>query len=316
MRTYIIKRLLLMIPTLLIVTLIVFFMSRMIPGDVVDLMLSEQQYVTEMDRAELEAALGLDKPIYEQYIVWLGNILRGDFGKSLWSDRTVISELALRWPVTVELGLLGIIVGLTISIPIGIYSAIRQDTIGDYIGRSIAIIFIAVPSFWLGTMVIVFPSIWWGWTPPIGFTPFIRDPLRNLAQFIIPSSILGMVLSGTVMRMTRTMMLEVLRQDYIRTAWSKGLRERAVILRHALKNALMPIVTIIGLQLPILVGGSVVLEQIFGLPGIGRLLIEIINVRDYTMLSGVNIAMAIFVLTINMLVDLSYSYLDPRVRYK
>jgi peptide/nickel transport system permease protein len=236
-------------------------------------------------------------------------------GNSLWTDIPVFEEITSRLPVSAELGLLALIIGQVIALPIGVYSAIRQDSAGDYVGRSLAILCIAIPSFWLGTMIMVFPALWWGWAPPMRYIPFFDDPMGNIGQFIIPALILGMVLSGTTMRMTRTMMLEVLRQDYIRTAWAKGLSERTVVLRHALKNALIPVVTIVGMQLPTLIGGSVVLEQIFCLPGIGQYLLKVINQRDYPVISGINIIMASFVLVINLLVDITYAFLDPRIHY-
>ncbi len=321
MRAYLIKRLLLIIPTLFLVTIIIFLTVRLIPGDVVDLMLQQvaskmasgTQY--ELVAQDLRNELGLDLPIHVQYGRWVGRAFQGDFGRSLWTNVSVMDEVVARLPVSFELGVLGIFTALILAIPVGVYSAIRQDTWGDYITRSIAIAFIAVPSFWLATMVMVFPSVWWGWSPAMRWVPFLDNPGANLVQFIIPAFILGMFLSGTIMRMTRTMMLEVLRQDYIRTAWSKGLKERVVIMRHALKNAMIPVVTVIGLEIPVMVGGAVILEEIFNLPGIGRLLLEVISNRDYTMLSGINLFMAIVVLVINLGVDLTYSYLDPRVRY-
>jgi peptide/nickel transport system permease protein len=316
MRAYVIRRLLLIIPTLLLVTIIVFFSIRLVPGNVVELMAVEQEFISGKGFDAIMHDLGLDVPLHVQYGRWMAGIFRGDFGNSLWSFRPVTEIIFDKIPISFELGLLAMIVALLIAFPIGIYSAIRQDTAGDYIGRIIAILCICVPSFWLGTMVMVFPSIWWNWSPSMKYIPFIEDPLGNLGMFIIPAIILGMVLSGVTMRMTRTMMLEVLRQDYIRTAWSKGLRERMVIIRHALKNALIPVVTVIGLQLPILIGGSVILENIFNLPGIGRLMVEVINNRDYTVLSGINLITATIVLLINIGVDLTYAYLDPRVHYK
>ena len=221
-----------------------------------------------------------------------------------------------RLPVTVELGVLAIMIGLVIALPVGIYSAIRQDTAADYLGRSAAIIGLATPNFWLGIMVMIFPAIWWGWSPPMRWVPFTEDPLGNLAVFIIPSLILGTASAAATMRMTRTMMLEVLRQDYIRTAWSKGLKERVVIMRHALKNALIPVVTLIGLQLPILVGGSVIMENIFNLPGLGRLILDSLKNRDYPVVSGINLFFGTAVIGGNLMIDLLYPYLDPRVRYK
>jgi peptide/nickel transport system permease protein len=327
MRAYVIRRLLLIIPTLLLVTIIVFFTIRLIPVDVIEIMLAEQvEGASDFNREQLEAELGLDAPLHIQYGRWLGflptpdegfnGIFQGNLGASLWNNISTIDELESRLPVSLELGILSLIIGQLIALPIGIYSAIRQDTIGDYIGRSFAIVCIAIPSFWLGTMVMVFPSLWWNWSPPIQYIRLTADPLGNLRMMLIPAVILGMVLSGTTMRMTRTMMLEVLRQDYIRTAWAKGLRERIVVVRHALKNALIPIVTIIGMQLPLLIGGSVIIENIFCLPGVGALMVRVINNRDYIVLSGINIVMATAVLIINLLVDITYSYLDPRVHYQ
>ncbi|GAI87750.1 unnamed protein product, partial [marine sediment metagenome] len=286
MRAYVIRRVLLLIPTVLIASLIIFLMIRFIPGSIVDLMVAQMAESGGMgaelaDRASIEQALGLDVSIPVQYGRWIGvvpgeddsfsGIFQGNLGDSLWRGTPVLEDIATRWPVTLELGLLALIVAQIIALPIGIYSALRQDTWGDYIGRSFAIFCIAVPGFWLGTMVIVFPSIWWGWSPSIVPISFLEDPIGNLKMFILPAIVLGMAMSGMTMRMTRTMMLEVLRQDYIRTAWAKGLRERVVIIRHALKNALIPVVTTIGYQVPIMVGGAVIIEQIFCLPGMGRL---------------------------------------------
>jgi peptide/nickel transport system permease protein len=203
-----------------------------------------------------------------------------------------------------------------VALPRGVYSARRQDTAADYFGRTVSILAISIPSFWLGTMVMIYPSIWWDWSPPVQYIAFVDNPARNLAQFIIPGTILGMVLSGSTMRMTRTMMLEVLRQDYVRSAWAKGLNERTVIMRHALKNALIPVTTIVGLQASILIGGSVILEQIFCLPGVGYYMLDAITNRDYPVISGVNVLMASFVLIINLVVDLAYAYLDPRISYQ
>jgi len=328
MRAYIIKRLLLMIPTVFVVSIIVFFAVRFIPGSVVDLMLAGQMGYgyTEEDKAAGEEALGVNVSVLTQYGRWIGvvpredggfsGVLQGNLGDSLWKRTPVIHEVAITFPVTLELGLMALIVTQLIALPVGVFSALRQDTWGDYIARSFAITCTAVPGFWLGTMVIVFPSIWWGYMPPIMLIPFFEDPLGNLQMFIIPAIVLGMSMGGMTMRMTRTMMLEVLRQDYIRTAWAKGLRERAVIIRHALKNALAPVITIVGLQIPWLIGGAVIIEQIFGLPGTGRLIIQATTQRDYTVVSGVLLFFGLGLVLINLLVDLTYAYLDPRVQYK
>ena len=319
MRAYIIRRLLLVIPTLLLLSVIVFLTVRFIPGDVIDAMLSEMQWVAggDLDRATLERRLGLDVPVWVQYGRWIGEMFRhGSLGRSLWRDWTVEEEILSRLPVTIELGLLAIVIGLVIALPVGIYSAMRQDTAADYLGRSVAIIGLATPNFWLAIMVLIYPTIWWGWTPPLEYTPFTEDPLGNLAGFLIPSLILGTAMAAATMRMTRTMTLEVLRQDYIRTAWSKGMAERVVIVRHTLKNALIPVVTLVGLQMPILVGGAVIMENIFALPGLGRLMLDALQSRDYPVVQGTNLFFATGVVLLNLLIDLIYPCLDPRVRYE
>ena len=318
MRAYIIRRLLLIIPTLFILTILVFFSVRFIPGDVIDVMVARMgTFAADMDREALERMMGLDVPAHVQYGRWLeGIFLHGTLGESLFGGYYSIEErILLRLPVTIELGVLAIVLGLAIALPVGIYSAIRQDTAADYVGRSIAIIGLATPNFWLGIMVMIYPVIWWGWSPPMELIPFTEDPLGNLGMFIIPSLILGTGMAAATMRMTRTMMLEVLRQDYVRTAWSKGLNERVVIMRHAVKNALIPIVTLIGLQFPLLVGGAVIMENIFNLPGVGRLFLTAIQSRDYPMVSGVNLFLSTVVMLSILLTDLIYPYLDPRVRY-
>ena len=274
MRAHVIRRLLLVIPTLFILSILVFLSVRFIPGDVIDVMQGRLGGLGQVDRAALERMLGLDQPVYVQYGRWLGDILlHGSLGRSLMGDWLVEEKILGRLPVTIELGILSIVIGLLIALPVGIYSAIRQDTAVDYAGRSIAILGLATPNFWLALMVMIYPAIWWGWSPPMRLITFSEDPLGNLGMFLIPSLILGTYLAAATMRMTRTMMLEVLRQDYIRTAWSKGLKERVVVVRHAVKNVLIPVVTLIGLQLPILVGGAVIIENIFNLPGLGRLML-------------------------------------------
>jgi len=318
MRAYVIRRLLLMIPSFFLVTLTIFILLRAVPGDVIDLMVAQSGSAGggEMTRQGLERALGFDAPVHVQYAKWVWGIFHGDFGKHVWTRTPILDDILHRLPVSFELGFLALVTALVIALPLGIFSAIRQDTGADYVGRTIAILLISVPSFWTATLVVVYPSIWWGWSPEVEYIPLFKDPLRNLAQFIIPAVIMGMVMSGTAMRMTRTMMLEVLRQDYIRTAWSKGLREGTVVMRHALKNALIPVVTVVGIQVPILIAGSVILETIFNLPGIGLLLIQALGQRDYPAISGINVFMATFVLLMNLVVDLTYAYLDPRVHYQ
>ncbi|MBC7710813.1 MAG: ABC transporter permease [Rhizobacter sp.] len=318
MRNYVLRRLLALLPTLFFASLIVFFTVRLIPGDVIDLMLSQNDVSADkMSRDQVIRALGLDVPIWEQYLRWVGSIVfKGDLGKSLWHSTPVTEYLAQRLPVTLELGLIAMIVGLLIAVPIGVYSAMRQDTKGDYIARSFSILLLAVPSFWLGTMVMVFPSIWWGWSPAIEYIKFTEDPWQNFKQMIVPGVVLGAALSAITMRLTRTMMLEVLRQDYIRTAWAKGLSEPLVVLRHGLRNALIPVVTLVGLQAPLLIGGAVIIEQIFVIPGMGLLLLDAVNQRDYPVITGVFLVVGVAVMLINLLVDLSYGLLDPKVRFR
>ena len=321
MRAYILRRLLLVIPTLFVVTVIVFSLIRLIPGSVVDATLAVvrgemSNLDEEQARAAIEAKLGLDVPILVQYGRWLRDLfLHGDLGESMWSGTPVTEQLIDRFPVSIELGVLAVLIGLIISVPIGVYSAIRQDTVGDYIARSFAIGMVTIPHFWIGIMVMVLPAVYFGWTPSMVYIPLREDPLGHLQMMLIPAAILGMLLAGATMRMTRTMMLEVLRQDYIRTAWSKGLKERQVVIRHGLKNALIPVVTLIGLQVPILIGGSIVLEQIFNLPGIGRLTVSVISNRDYPVLSGINLVLAAGILFFNLIIDLTYAWLDPRIKY-
>ena len=334
MRAYIIRRLLLIIPTLFILTILVFLLVRFIPGDVIDAMesmLEQSGGWVDIDREATERILGLDVPGYVQYGRWIGvlptpdfitgeshfkGLLQGTLGQSLRAAHFSVEEKIIgRLPVTIELGLMAMVIGLVIALPVGIYSAIRQDTAADYAGRSAAIIGLATPNFWLGIMVMIYPAIWWGWSPPMEMIPFTEDPLGNLGMFLIPSVILGTAMAAGTMRLTRTMMLEVLRQDYVRTAWSKGLNERVVIMRHAVKNALIPIVTVIGMQLPILVGGSVIMENIFNLPGLGRLFLDSLATRDYPVVSGVNLVFATMVIGANLIIDLIYPFLDPRVRY-
>ena len=319
MRTYIIRRLLLIIPTALIVTIIVFFTFRLIPGDIVDLMAALQisQGSGSGDQREaLRRELGLDLPIHIQYGRWLSAVLRGDLGKSLWTKLSVAENIINRLPVSLEVGILGLIISLAIALPVGVLSGMRPETNMDYLLRSIAILFICIPNFWLATIILIYPSVWWAWSPRMTYISFMEDPLANLGMFIIPAAILGMWLSGVTMRLIRTMMLEVLREDYVRTAWAKGLKEKVIVLRHVLKNALIPMVTMLGLQLPVMIGGAVIVEYIFSLPGLGSLTVDAINRRDYPIVSGINLFVAGFVLVINILVDISYAWLDPRIRYE
>jgi peptide/nickel transport system permease protein len=310
---YLAGRLLVALPSLLIASLIVFTLPRLIPGDAVALMLEENAYARDLD--ELRAKLGLDRPLHVQYVEWVGRVIRGDLGESLWTRRPIREELGRRLPVTLELGLLATAFAVLIAVPVGLVSAVRQDTLRDYLARSAAILGLSVPGFWLATLAIVLPALWWGWRPATGFTEFGEAPLLHLGQFVLPAAILGLASAAGLMRLTRGMLLEVLRQDYVRTAWAKGLRQPAVVLKHSLKNALIPVVTVLGIQLAQIVGGAVIIETIFGFPGMGRFLVEAITHRDYPVIQGVNLVVVSVIILVNLAVDALYAVLDPRIRY-
>jgi peptide/nickel transport system permease protein len=313
LRRYLLKRLVVAIPSLLIASLIVFTLPRLLPGDAVQLMLEEKAYAKDLD--ELRHKLGLDRPMYVQYFAWLGQVVRGDLGESLWTRRTVAEELTARLPVTLLLGGMAAAFAVIIGIPIGVLSAARADTLRDYVARSAAILGLSVPGFWLATLVIILPALWWGWTPHLGFTEFRKDPVAHVLQFILPSLILGIASGASIMRLTRAMLLEVLRQDYVRTAWAKGLRERAVVLKHSLKNAVIPVVTVFGIQFAQIFSATVIIESIFQLPGMGRFLFDAILQRDYPVIQGINLLVVSIIVLLNLLVDLTYAALDPRIRY-
>src|SRR5215470_15101311 len=313
MRPYILKRLLIAVCSLLIASFVVFSLLRLLPGDVVQLMLEEKAYGKDLD--ELRAKLGLNRPIYVQYFEWLGGVVQGHFGESLWTKRPVLEELARRLPVSLELGLLALVFSISIALPIGILAAARQDSLADYVTRSLAIIGLSVPGFWIATLVVILPAIWWNWSPPIQFTEWRVDPRAHVAQFILPALILGIASAAAIMRLMRATLLDVLRQDYVRTAWAKGAGERSVVLKHSLKNGLIPVVTLLGVQIAQILGGTVIFETIFGLPGMGRFLFDPINQRDYPVIQGVNLLIVSVVVVMNLVVDTVYVYLDPRIRY-
>jgi peptide/nickel transport system permease protein len=276
-------------------------------------MLDEKAYAKDIE--ELREKLGLNRPIYAQYFEWVGRVLQGDLGESLWTKRPVAEEIGRRLPITLELALLASLVAVAISLPIGVISATRQDTLRDYLARSAAILGLSMPGFWLATLVIVLPAIWWGWRPLSGFVEFATDPVGHVTQLLLPALILGIASAAALMRLTRGMLLEVLRQDYVRTAWAKGLRERIIVLKHSLRNAVIPVVTVLGIQIAQIIGGTVIIEQIFGIPGMSRFLFDAINQRDYPVIQGVNLIVVSFVVLMNLTVDALYAVLDPRIRY-
>jgi peptide/nickel transport system permease protein len=314
MARYLVRRLLLAIPVLLIVSILIFGAVRIIPGDVCRLVLQSPE-VTEEQCARVDRELGLDKPAPQQYLSWLSGVLQGDFGKSNLTKRPVFGEIRHRMNATLELALLASAFALTLAIPLGVYAALKQDKLPDYASRLLTIGWLSMPSFWVGTMLITFPAKWWGYAPPAGYVQLWEDPLKNLEQVYLAAISLGLALSATLARLMRSSMLEVLRQDYIRTARSKGLRERVILTKHALKNAMLPVVTLFGLQLGFLLGGTVVLESIFALPGLGTLLLDSVIRKDFTQLQGLVLFFSVVIIIINIAVDMSYAWFDPRIRY-
>jgi peptide/nickel transport system permease protein len=315
MRQYVLRRLALAVPTLVLVSVIVFSIMRFMPGDVVIRMVEGHAYAPTIEALRKE--LGLDRPAYVQYFEWIGGILlRGDFGSSYWTRQPILDEFIRRFPVTFEVALLTILVSVVLGTLVGIVSAVRQDTVSDYVGRVLAIFALSVPYFGLAVLVVVLPAIYFKWTPLWTYVPFTSDPLANLKIMIVPALVFGVTRAGPIMRITRSALLDVMRQDYIRTAWSKGLPERAIVLRHALKNALIPVVTLVGLQTPLYIGGSVIIEAIFRLPGVGLFFFEALTRLDYPVVQSVNLIVATLVVSLNLAIDLTYAFLDPRIRYR
>lgn len=314
MAHYASRRLVQAIPTLFIAMAIVFFAIRLIPGDELTARIGEQVVGAEQ-RAALKKDLGLDKPLYVQYWDFATGLARGDLGTATFDKEPVRDKIWNRLPVTIELAVLSTIISILIAIPVGVISAVRRNSPLDYGLRVLALLALSIPTFWLATMILVGLAIWLGWVPSIQPTSIIHSPWANLKQFFLPSLLLGAVLAGSTMRITRSMMLDVLREDYVRTALAKGLSYRVVVIRHALRNCLIPIVTVIGLQVATLIGGTVIIESIFGLSGVGTLAIGALNSRDYPVVQGVNVAVVVTVLLVNIAVDLSYFALDPRLRH-
>jgi peptide/nickel transport system permease protein len=315
MQKYIARRVLLAIPVLVLSSLIVFGLMRVMPGDALMVLMGESGNVGEKELAKLRKDLGLDRPYHEQYLLWVWQMVTLSPGDSIFTNEPIAVALRKSIPVTLELTTLALILGLVIAVPIGVLSATRQDSSSDYVGRVVAMSGLSLPDFWLGTLVITFAAIWFRWIPPIGYVSLWTDPWKNLQQFLLPAAVLGFRLSAATMRMTRSTVLEVLREDYVRTAWAKGLGGRVVVYKHALKNALIPVVTIVGGQLATLLAGTVIVETIFALPGMGRLTVEAILFRDYPVVQTNVMLVAGTLVALNLLVDLTYAWLDPRIRY-
>jgi peptide/nickel transport system permease protein len=314
MGQYVIRRLLLAIPVLVAVSILVFGGTRVVPGDICLIVVGSVESVTDEQCNRIEADLGLDKPVVQQYFTWVGNALQGDLGRSMVQRRPVLEVMSDRIPTTVELALLASMLAIVIALPIGVFSALKQDKLPDILSRVVTIGWLSMPSFWVGTMLVTLPAIWWGYATPVPYVQFWEDPLRNLEQMYLPTISLALALSATIARLTRSSMLEVLRQDYVRTARAKGLQERVVLSKHALKNAMLPVVTLIGIQLGFLLSGTVVLEFLFALPGLGTLLIESVITKDFAQVQGLVLFFSFIIIVINIAVDLSYALFDPRVR--
>ena len=319
MGTYIIKRSILFIPTLLLVTLVVFTILRVVPGDPAMMILGGEDAEDDFTQEQLDALrakLGTDKPIHIQYFRWIGGMMKLDFGISyFYEGDKVIDDMKDRIPVTVQLGLMSLILASVVAIPMGVISAIKQDTVGDYVTRVVTIMGIALPNFWVAIMTIFFLVLFFNWAPPLAYVPPWEDPWVNFQQLIFPAIALGTSNMAFIARITRSAMLEVLHDDYIRTARAKGLNEGWVLYRHALKNAILPVVTVSGYQFARLLGGVIIIETIFVVPGLGAFLIESIQHRDFVVLQAVIVLTAAVVLTLNLVIDLCYGILDPRIRY-
>ena len=319
MHAYIIRRVSLFIPSLILISLVVFVILRIVPGDPAIMLLTgggeEGEEYKQAELAALRAKLGTDRPIYVQYGDWVWKMLRLDFGVSFFFDNAVNEHIAQRLPVTLQLGLMSVIIATVVAVPLGVYSALKQDTLADYIARTITILGIAVPNFWVAILMIFFLVMWFGYLPPLGYVQFWDNPSANLQQLIFPSIALGTSNTAFIARITRSAMLEVLHEDYIRTARAKGLREGVVVFRHALRNSLLPVLTVTGHEVGAIISGTVVIEVVFLVPGMGRLLITSIVNRDFAMIQGIVIMIAVFVLFINLVADLLYAWLNPRIRY-
>jgi peptide/nickel transport system permease protein len=314
---YVVKRVLLMIPTLLGVAVLIFLLMRVVPGDVVELRFAGESAFAQKENLDTERArLGLDKPLWQQFVVWMWGIARFDFGTSMWTGAPILEEIRLRFALSLQLAVMATVIAVVLAIPLGVLAALRQDTWVDYAVRIFSIAGLAMPSFWLGIVFILGLLIVFKWLPPMVYTPFWVSPTQNLAQLIWPALAVGYRYSAVATRMTRSAMLEVLREDYIRTARAKGLRQKLVLSRHALKNAMLPVLTVVALEFAFLMGGLVVTEQVFNLNGLGLLFVESVAHRDYTLTQALVLLVAFVFIFVNFAVDLAYAWLDPRIRFR
>ena len=314
---YIIKRLLLMIPTLLGVAVLIFFLMRVVPGDIVELRFMGDSAFASKDNLDMERArLGLDRPLWQQFLTWMTGIVRLDFGTSMWTGAPIIEEIKLRAALSFQLAVMATVIAVVLAIPLGVLAALKQDTWVDYAVRIFSIAGLAMPSFWLGIVFILLLLIVFRWLPPMVYTPFWVNPWQNMLQLIWPALAVGYRYSAVATRMTRSAMLEVLREDYIRTARAKGLWQKLILSRHALKNAMLPVLTVVALEFAFLMGGLVVTEQVFNLNGLGMLFVESVARRDYTLTQALVMLVAFVFIFVNFAVDLMYAWLDPRIRFR
>ncbi len=317
MLKYIVKRILLMIPTLLSVAVLVFFLMRIVPGDIVELRFAGESAFAQKENLDKERArLGLDQPLWKQFLTWMWGLVRFDFGESMWTGARITEEIRLRFALSLQLAIMATVVAVVLAIPLGVVAALKQDTWVDYAVRIFSIAGLATPSFWLGIVFILVLLIVFKWLPPMVYTPFWQNPVQNLAQLIWPALAVGYRYSAVATRMTRSAMLEVLREDYIRTARAKGLWQKLILSRHALKNAMLPVLTVIALEFAFLMGGLVVTEQVFNLNGLGLLFVESVAHRDYTLTQALVLLVAFVFILVNFFVDLAYAWLDPRIRLR
>jgi peptide/nickel transport system permease protein len=314
-KAYLLRRLLHAIPTLLLVTLVTFSITMLLPGDPALAFLGEAAAMDKVAYEAMRRELGLDRPLPIQYALWLGRTLQGDLGRSVRTREPVWESMQARFPITLQLTVMAMLVALAVALPVGILSAVRPNSKLDLAGTIIAISRLAIPSFWLGIMLIFVFALWLGWLPPSGYSPPAAGLGQNLQLMLLPALALGTEQAAVIMRQVRSALIEVLQQEYVLTAWAKGLGERVVVGRHALRNALIPVVTIIGLQIGRLIGGAVIVETVFALPGLGRLAADSIFFRDFPSLQGVILILALAVFLSNLVTDALYAYLDPRIRY-
>jgi peptide/nickel transport system permease protein len=315
MAKYTVKRVLLLIPTIFLVCLIVFALMRCIPGDAVDAIVTRMtQSGMTVDADAVRVKLGMDKPAYQQFFIWIADVVRGDLGDSFFQYQSVKDIVSRQLPISLELGIISLILSNLISIPLGLYCAARQDSISDYTIRIISVILMSVPMFWIATLVLFYPAQWWNYSPPVIYVSFFENPVENMKMFLLPGILGALSQAGMQLRIVRTQVLDTLRQDYVRTAYAKGVKQRTVLFRHAFRNAMIPVITVIGGSIGSLVGGNMILENIFNIPGIGSQLVTALGQRDYPVVQGCVLVMSIFVMIVNLIVDLAYKWIDPRVK--